>query len=84
MEKSHTLLFASEIKGILAHPLADAQIDAQGVAELLLMGPGRTPGCGVFSGIKELRPGEFMTGYPQGNAGKTLVEAFGRAAHGNL
>ena len=61
MEKSHTLLFASEIKGILAHPLADAQIDAQGVAELLLMGPGRTPGCGVFSGIKELRPGEFMT-----------------------
>ena len=52
------LLFASEIKGLLAHPDVRPQVDAQGVGELLLLGPGRTPGCGVFRGICELRPGE--------------------------
>lgn len=60
MQKDSLFLFASEIKGILAHPAADAKIDEQGVAELLLVGPGRTPGCGVFYGIRELRPGEYM------------------------
>ena len=52
------LLFASEIKGLLAHPDVRPQVDARGVGELLLLGPGRTPGCGVFRGICELRPGE--------------------------
>ncbi len=49
-------LFASEIKGLLAHPDVCARIDGQGVAELMLIGPGRTPGCGVFCGVKELLP----------------------------
>ena len=51
------LIFASEIKTILAYPSVPAQIDASGVAELLLLGPGRTPGSGVFKGIYELEPG---------------------------
>ncbi len=57
--KEHTggLLFASEIKTILAFPTVEAQLDAQGAAELLLLGPGRTPGCGVFQGVRELEPG---------------------------
>ncbi len=51
------LLFASEIKSLLAMPGVDAELDAEGVAELLLIGPGRTPGCGVFRNILELEPG---------------------------
>ena len=51
------LLFASEIKTILTYPTVKAQLDSQGVAEIVLLGPGRTPGCGVFKGINELRPG---------------------------
>ena len=44
-------LFASEIKTLLAHPAVPPRVDAQGVAEVMLLGPGRTPGCGVFRGI---------------------------------
>ena len=51
------LLFASEIKTILAYPGFRAAIDGEGAAEILLLGPGRTPGCGVFRGVKELEPG---------------------------
>lgn len=52
-----TIIFASEIKTILAHPSINPKLDAQGAAEILLIGPGRTPGNGVFHGIKELEPG---------------------------
>lgn len=51
------LLFASEIKTILAYPTVRAELDQQGAAEILLLGPGRTPGCGVLKGIEELEPG---------------------------
>ena len=51
------LLFASEMKTILAWPTVRAEVDEQGIGELLLLGPGRTPGCGVFRGIMELEPG---------------------------
>ena len=51
------LLFASEIKTILAYPGVKAELDEQGAAEILLLGPGRTPGCGVFRGIYEVEPG---------------------------
>ena len=51
------LIFASEIKTILASSLVPPVLDAQGAAEIMLLGPGRTPGCGVFRGISELEPG---------------------------
>jgi len=51
------LLFGSEIKAILAYPGVKAEVDTQGIGEILLLGPGRTPGCGVFRGIKEVEPG---------------------------
>ena len=51
------LLFASEIKTILTYPTVRARLDKEGAAELLLLGPGRTPGCGVFKDIFELEPG---------------------------
>ena len=51
------LLFASEIKTILAYPTVKAELDADGVSQVLLLGPGRMPGSGVLKGISELEPG---------------------------
>ena len=51
------LLFGSEIKNILAYPTVRAELDGEGAAEILLLGPGRTPGSGVFRGIREVEPG---------------------------
>lgn len=51
------LLFASEIKTILAYPTVEAELDEEGAAEILLLGPGRSPGSGVFRGIEEVEPG---------------------------
>ncbi len=52
-------LFASEIKALLAHPALTATIDAKGIAEIMLIGPGRTPGCGVFQDVVELPPAHY-------------------------
>lgn len=60
------LLAASEIKTILSYPGVTAELDAQGAGEILLLGPGRTPGSGVFYGVKELEPGCCAT-YQGGN-----------------
>ena len=57
MEHGGGLLFASEMKTILAYPGVRAQLDEEGAAEILLLGPGRTPGFGVFYGMKEVEPG---------------------------
>ena len=51
------LLFASEMKTILQYPTVRPELDAEGAAQILLLGPGRIPGSGVFRGIQELEPG---------------------------
>ena len=51
------LIFASEIKTILCYPTVKAQLDPQGASELILLGPGRTPGNGIFHGICEVEAG---------------------------
>ncbi|MDF2656907.1 MAG: hypothetical protein K0R19_3381 [Bacillota bacterium] len=55
------LIFASEIKAILAHPKVSPRLDREGLAEIFAIGPARTPGNGVFAGISELKPGYCMT-----------------------
>lgn len=52
-----SLIFASEIPALLEHPDDPREIDAGSAAELILMAPGRTPGCGVIRGIEEVKPG---------------------------
>ncbi len=54
------LLFASELKGILANPQIKPQVDKNGLNEIFSIGPARTPGCGVYRNIKELLPGHFL------------------------
>lgn len=51
------LLFASEIKTLFCYPTFRAELDAEGAAELILLGPGRLPGSGVFRNVRELEPG---------------------------
>ncbi len=51
------LLFASEVKTILAYPSVKAELDADGARALVMLGPGRLPGSGVLKGIQEVEPG---------------------------
>ncbi|MDR0930993.1 MAG: asparagine synthase (glutamine-hydrolyzing) [Clostridiales bacterium] len=54
----HKFIFGSEIKAILAHPSVPPNVDKEGLADVMLIAPGRTPGKTPFKYIKELKPGE--------------------------
>lgn len=56
----NSLLFASELKSLLAHPEVPAQVDGEGLAEILVLGPARTPGHGIFKGLHEVLPGHCL------------------------
>ena len=58
IHRSELFAFASEIKSLLAVPGVHAQLDADGAAQILLLGPGRAPGSGVFKNIYEIEPGQ--------------------------
>lgn len=57
--KDDTLVFASQIKTILASTLLRAEVDEEGLMELFFLSPARTSGKGVLKGIEELLPGEY-------------------------
>lgn len=61
MEQNGRLLFGSELKALLAHPQVEPVVGKEGLAEIFVMGPSRTPGHGVFEGIKEVLPGHLLT-----------------------
>jgi asparagine synthase (glutamine-hydrolysing) len=52
------VLFASEHKGILAHPEVDAVVDTGGLRELLSFV--KTPGHGIYRGVHEVPPGHLV------------------------
>ena len=54
--RKNGIIFASEIKSLLENPEIEAEMDINSLAEIMLIGPGRTPGYGVFKGIEELKP----------------------------
>ncbi len=56
-EQYKSFIFGSEIKALLAHPKVRPVLGYRGISELFFLGPGRTPGCGVFEDIYELMPG---------------------------
>jgi asparagine synthase (glutamine-hydrolysing) len=60
-ETATGMIFGSELKAILAHPDVKRALDREGLAEVFGLGPSRTPGSGVFKGIKELRPAHALT-----------------------
>lgn len=69
--KGSSLLFASELKAILAHPEFKPEVDAEGLAEVFAVGPARTPGHGIFKGVSEVRAGHFMVATEAGMRDET-------------
>ncbi|MFE4170510.1 asparagine synthase (glutamine-hydrolyzing) [Streptomyces sp. NPDC056909] len=55
------VLFGSEPKAVLAHPLFHAELDAEGIAELFALPAAPTAGHGVFRGLHEVLPGQTVT-----------------------
>lgn len=51
------MVFASEIKALFEYPGVRPEIGRTGICEIFGTGPARTPGCGVFENIHEIRPG---------------------------
>ncbi len=60
------LIFASELKALLAHPEIQPAVDCEGLGEVLALGPARSPGHGVFRGVRELKPGHCLIFNRQG------------------
>lgn len=56
-----TLVFSSEIKGILAYPGITPTVTADGLNEIFGLGPARNPGCGVLEDFYECLPGHYLT-----------------------
>ncbi|MDF2570608.1 MAG: asnO, partial [Sporomusa sp.] len=69
-EIGSNFIFGSELKTLLANPLIRPQIDEEGLAEVFMLGPSRTPGHGVFRDIQELKPGHCITYNRQGKVVK--------------
>lgn len=59
-QKDSSFIFGSELKALLANPAVKPEIGEEGLAEVFMIGPARTPGHGVFRGVKELKPGYSM------------------------
>ena len=55
------LLFGSEPKALFAYPGFTPQGDLDSFREIFGIGPARTPGCGVFRGVREVQPGCCVT-----------------------
>ena len=58
--KDNTLIFSSELKGILSFPGIEPVVDREGFCEILGLGPAKTYGKGVFKDICELLPGHLL------------------------
>ena len=58
--KDNQLIVASEIKALFEYPSIYPKIDGQGISELFGIGPAHTPGVGVFKGIEELKPANYL------------------------
>ncbi len=56
-QRGSAILFGSELKVLLAHPLVKAEVDAHGMAEILTLV--HMPGSGVYRDVHELRPGHI-------------------------
>ncbi|MGN0484125.1 MAG: asparagine synthase (glutamine-hydrolyzing) [Lachnospiraceae bacterium] len=57
----HTLLYASELKGIFTFPNVKPVLDTDGLCEIFALGPAKTYGKGVFKDVYEVLPGHFLT-----------------------
>lgn len=59
-QRGERLIFGSELKALLAHPLVRPEVTREGLYDLVFLGPGRTPGLGIFRDVTELLPGQWV------------------------
>lgn len=65
-ELNKTLIFASKIDTLFEYPRVNPSIDIRGFNEIFTIGPAKTYGTGVFFGINEVLPGEYISYSPEG------------------
>ena len=58
-QRDGSLYFSSELKTLLCFPEIKPIVDARGLYDILFLGPGRTPGCGIYRGVYEMKPGYY-------------------------
>lgn len=56
-----TVVFASRIDTLFEYPRVKPCLDVKGFNEIFTIGPAKTYGCGVFTNINEVLPGEYIT-----------------------
>nr|WP_312578675.1 asparagine synthase (glutamine-hydrolyzing) [Sedimentibacter sp.] len=57
---NNNLIFGSQIKALLAHPLIEPIINEVGIMEILGLGPARSLGNGIFKDINEIPPAHHL------------------------
>ncbi|AYD39934.1 asparagine synthase (glutamine-hydrolyzing) [Clostridium fermenticellae] len=58
--KDGNLIFGSEIKTILAHPIVEPILTEEGLTEIFALGPARNLGSGVLKDIFEVPPANYL------------------------
>ena len=58
--KDDTLIFASELKAILANPIIEPVINEQGICEIMGLGPAHSSNNGVFKNIYQLPAAHYL------------------------
>lgn len=66
MQKDGMLLFASELKALLLHPAVRPVIDADGICEIMGLGPAHAQHSGVFHNINQLPAAHYLLLTPEG------------------
>lgn len=56
----NTFVFASEMKSLFEYPDINPVINRESFCEVFGLGPAKTPGKGVFAGIREVLPGQYL------------------------
>ncbi|MBC2579350.1 asparagine synthase (glutamine-hydrolyzing) [Clostridium sp. DJ247] len=58
--KNDSLIFGSEIKTLLAHPFVEPVMTKEGLTEIFALGPARSLGGGIFKGVYEVPPANYL------------------------
>ena len=58
--KNSSLIFASELKALLAHPMIEPKVGKEGLLEIFGLGPARSPGSGIFKDVYEIPPAHYL------------------------
>lgn len=58
--KNDTLIFGSEIKTLLAHPMIEPVVTKEGLSDIFGLGPARSLGNGIFRDISEVPPAHYL------------------------